>query len=63
MVNQQPIFPGNSDIDELFKIFRVLGTQNKETWPGVTSLLEFKSTFPKWSTKDLATMVPILEPA
>nr|XP_019705835.1 cell division control protein 2 homolog A isoform X2 [Elaeis guineensis] len=63
MVNQKPLFPGDSEIDELFKIFRVLGTPNEETWPGVTSLPDFKSAFPKWPPKDLATVVPNLEPA
>jgi len=63
MVNQRPLFPGDSEIDELFKIFRVLGTPNEETWPGVTSLPDFKSAFPKWPAKDLATVVPGLEPA
>ncbi|XP_074592584.1 cell division control protein 2 homolog [Curcuma longa] len=57
MVNQRPLFPGDSEIDELFKIFRILGTPNEDTWPGVTSLPDFKSAFPKWQSKDLATLV------
>ncbi|ESW31019.1 hypothetical protein PHAVU_002G202100 [Phaseolus vulgaris] len=63
MVNQRPLFPGDSEIDELFKIFRILGTPNEDTWPGVTSLPDFKSAFPKWQPKDLKTVVPNLEPA
>ncbi|CAK9198605.1 unnamed protein product [Sphagnum troendelagicum] len=63
MVNQRPLFPGDSEIDELFKIFRTLGTPNDETWPGVTSLPDFKSAFPKWPPKNLASIVPGLEPA
>ncbi|KAK7845413.1 cell division control protein 2 like protein [Quercus suber] len=63
MVNQRALFPGDSEIDELFKIFRVLGTPNENTWPGVTSLPDYKSTFPKWPPKDLATMVPSLDSA
>ncbi|QCD84018.1 cell division control protein 2 homolog [Vigna unguiculata] len=63
MVNQRPLFPGDSEIDELFKIFRILGTPNEDTWPGVTSLPDFKSAFPKWQAKDLKTVVPNLEPA
>lgn len=63
MVNQKPLFPGDSEIDELFKIFRVLGTPNEETWPGVSSLPDFKSAFPKWPPKDLASVAPNLEPA
>ena len=30
---------------------RLLGTPTEETWPGVTSLPDFKSAFPKWPTK------------
>ncbi|KAL7164496.1 hypothetical protein ACSBR2_040412 [Camellia fascicularis] len=63
MVNQRPLFPGDSEIDELFKIFRILGTPNEDTWPGVTSLADFKSAFPKWPSKDLATVVPNLDSA
>ncbi|KAJ6818915.1 cell division control protein 2-like protein A [Iris pallida] len=63
MVNQRPLFPGDSEIDELFKIFRVLGTPNEDSWPGVSSLPDFKSAFPKWPAKDLATVFPSLEAA
>lgn len=63
MANRRPLFPGDSEIDELFKIFRILGTPNEDTWPGVTSLPDFKSTFPRWPSKDLASVVPNLEPA
>jgi len=30
---------------------RLLGTPTEETWPGVTSLPDFKSAFPKWPPK------------
>ncbi|CAI9771732.1 unnamed protein product [Fraxinus pennsylvanica] len=63
MVNQRPLFPGDSEIDELFKIFSITGTPNEDTWPGVTSLPDFKSAFPKWLPKDLATVVPNLDAA
>ncbi|KAL0447432.1 UNVERIFIED_CONTAM: Cell division control protein 2A [Sesamum latifolium] len=63
MVTRRPLFPGDSEIDELFKIFRVMGTPNEDTWPGVTSLPDFKSAFPKWPPKDLATVVPNLDAA
>nr|BAE06269.1 cyclin-dependent kinase A2 [Scutellaria baicalensis] len=63
MVTQRALFPGDSEIDELFRIFRVMGTPTEETWPGVTSLPDFKSSFPKWPTKELATVVPSLDSA
>jgi len=48
MATRKPLFPGDSEIDEIFKIFRVLGTPDENEWPGVTSLPDFKPTFPKW---------------
>ncbi|KAK9153998.1 hypothetical protein Sjap_001478 [Stephania japonica] len=40
-----------------------LVTPNEETWPGVSSLPDFKSAFPKWPPKDIATVVSNLESA
>ena len=34
----RPLFPGNSEIDEIFKICSVLGTPDKRDWPEGTSL-------------------------
>uniref|UniRef100_A0A0B7JXT7 Cyclin-dependent kinase 1 n=1 Tax=Bionectria ochroleuca TaxID=29856 RepID=A0A0B7JXT7_BIOOC len=48
MCTRKPLFPGDSEIDEIFKIFRVLGTPTEDVWPGVTSYPDFKSSFPKW---------------
>ncbi|KAF8031510.1 hypothetical protein BT93_D0662 [Corymbia citriodora subsp. variegata] len=63
MVNRRPLFPGDSEIDELFKIFRIMGTPNEDSWPGVTSLPDFKSTFPKWAPQELETVMLNLDPA
>lgn len=51
MATRKPLFPGDSEIDEIFKIFRVLGTPSENDWPGVTSFPDFKSSFPKWERK------------
>ncbi|KXJ88537.1 cell division control protein 2 [Microdochium bolleyi] len=48
MCTRKPLFPGDSEIDQIFKTFRLLGTPGEETWPGVTSYPDYKSTFPKW---------------
>ncbi|GAA5915584.1 hypothetical protein JCM6882_006381 [Rhodosporidiobolus microsporus] len=53
MIMRQPLFPGDSEIDEIFRIFRLLGTPDEDVWPGVTSLPDYKSTFPNWHSKDL----------
>ena len=44
MVNRRPLFQGDSEIDQLFRIFRVLRTPTEELWPGVTQLPDFKVT-------------------
>jgi len=41
--------------------YRILGTPNEETWPGVTQLPDYKDTFPRWSKQDLKTVVPNLD--
>ncbi|KXT17195.1 hypothetical protein AC579_344 [Pseudocercospora musae] len=51
MATRKPLFPGDSEIDEIFKIFRLLGTPTDQEWPGVTSFPDFKSSFPKWERK------------
>lgn len=35
---RKPLFPGNSELDQLGKIFRLLGTPTEENWPGMRSL-------------------------
>jgi hypothetical protein len=42
MATGKPIFPGDSEIDELFRIFRLLGTPTEAVWPGVSSLPDYK---------------------
>lgn len=48
MVTKRPLFPGDSEIDQLYKIFRQLGTPDNDVWPGVTDLQDWNSCFPIW---------------
>ncbi|KAI9926890.1 hypothetical protein ASPWEDRAFT_121206 [Aspergillus wentii DTO 134E9] len=61
MCTRKPLFPGDSEIDEIFKIFRILGTPDEITWPGVTSFPDYKPSFPKWKREDLHVLVPGLD--
>jgi len=63
MAQRRPLFAGDSEIDQIFKIFRIQGTPKESTWPGVTSLPDFKSTFPKWQPVSLTKQVPNLDSA
>lgn len=51
MATGSPLFRGDSEIDTIFKICQKLGTPTVETWPGVSDLPDFKSTFPQWKAK------------
>lgn len=61
MVARKPLFPGDSEIDEIFRIFRILGTPNEEIWPDVKYLPDFKPSFPQWQKKNLKDVVPGLD--
>ncbi|KAF1605195.1 UNVERIFIED_CONTAM: Cyclin-dependent kinase 1, partial [Eudyptes robustus] len=53
MIRRRPIFQGDSEIDQLFRIFRTLGTPDERTWPDVNTLPEFKPHFPVWTQNTL----------
>ncbi|KAH3765340.1 cell division control protein 2 [Pelomyxa schiedti] len=60
---KQPLFPGDSEIDQLFQIFRLLGTPNERVWPGVSHLPDFKVSFPVWPPLAFSSVFPNAEPA
>ncbi|EFA05799.2 cyclin-dependent kinase 1 [Tribolium castaneum] len=57
MANKKALFQGDSEIDQLFRIFRVLKTPSDEIWPGVSTLPEYKVTFPNWKSCTLESQV------
>ena len=57
MITKQPLFAGDAEIDQLYRIFRVLGTPDETTWPGVTSLKDYKPTFPNWAPNPIEKVV------
>lgn len=44
MATGRPLFPGSSDNDQLYRIFRVLGTPTRESWPSIIETPSFKVT-------------------
>ena len=60
MVNQKPLFPGNSETEEMMKIFQLLGTPDARIWPGLGELEHWNDDFPKFRPKSLAEAVPEL---
>lgn len=61
MATKKPLFHGDSEIDQLFRIFRTMGTPTEENWPGVTSMKAYKNTFPCWKRNVLKELVPQLD--
>ncbi|NXW46469.1 CDK3 kinase, partial [Nyctiprogne leucopyga] len=61
MVTRKTLFQGDSEIDQLFQIFRTLGTPTEVTWPGVTQLPDYKEDFPKWTRKEMKQITPTLD--
>ncbi|WVN85827.1 uncharacterized protein L203_100979 [Cryptococcus depauperatus CBS 7841] len=61
MATRQPLFPGDSEIDEIFRIFRLLGTPDEDVWPGVRSLPDYKPTFPQWHAINLTDVIKGLD--
>jgi len=61
MTTRKALFPGDSEIDQLFKMFKVLGTPNETLWPGVSELKDYKNDFPKWRPQSLAKFAPSLD--
>jgi serine/threonine protein kinase len=62
MASKEPLFPGDSEIDQLYKIFRVFGTPNEQIWPTVSQLRDYTDKFPEWKQKDANTVFSYLEP-
>ncbi|KAG6472598.1 cyclin-dependent kinase B2-1-like [Zingiber officinale] len=61
LVTTQPLFAGDSELQQLLHIFRLLGTPNEEVWPGVSKLANWHE-YPQWSPKDISSAVPGLDP-
>jgi len=51
MLLDKPLFAGDSEIGQIFKIFQIMGTPNEDSWPGISKLPDFKFTFPNWKPK------------
>jgi len=61
MATGNPLFAGDSEIATLFSIFKLLGTPQENTWPGVTGLKDFNAQFPKWKPKKIEEALPTLK--
>jgi serine/threonine protein kinase len=63
MYTGRPLFPGTTNDDQLVRIFRIMGTPTERTWPGITSLPEYKPNMQMFATQDLRHILPQIDPA
>ncbi|KAM7521349.1 hypothetical protein LguiB_020311 [Lonicera macranthoides] len=56
LVTKQPLFPGDSELQQLLHIFRLLGTPNEELWPGVGELKNWHE-YPQWKPRQMSLAV------
>jgi len=43
MHQRDPLFIGDSEIDQLHKIFMTLGTPSEHSWPGISKLPDWRN--------------------
>ncbi|GJW63746.1 cyclin-dependent kinase B2-2 [Tanacetum coccineum] len=60
LVTNTAIFAGDSELQQLLHIFRLLGTPNEEIWPGVSKHKDWHE-YPQWKPKSISTSVPNLD--
>eukprot|EP00048_Salpingoeca_helianthica_P003943 m.72183 g.72183 ORF g.72183 m.72183 type:complete len:307 (-) comp12978_c0_seq2:63-983(-) len=59
MLTGRPLFPGDSEIDQQFRIFRTLGTPTETTWPGVGETLTQRG-IPRWPPQPIEAAAPAI---
>lgn len=58
MASGVPLFKGESNEDQLDKIFKICGTPTAEEWPGMPELPLYKEDYPNYEGADLSELVP-----
>ncbi|NXD32395.1 CDK2 kinase, partial [Spelaeornis formosus] len=61
MASGLPLVPGDSEIDQIFRIFRLMGTPTEQTWPGLVQMPDYKPSFPNWRAADLRKVLPEMD--
>mmetsp|Transcript_39558 Transcript_39558/g.54928 ORF Transcript_39558/g.54928 Transcript_39558/m.54928 type:complete len:323 (-) Transcript_39558:208-1176(-) len=57
LVTGKALFPGHCEIEQLHKIFQIMGTPNETIWPGVEAFIDFQHTFPQWHPQVLGEVL------
>ena len=62
MSNKTVLFPGMTEIDQIHKIFKFLGTPTEDDWPDLISMRNWRQTFPRWNALRWDLYLSKLEP-
>ncbi|KAJ1528754.1 hypothetical protein ONE63_007141 [Megalurothrips usitatus] len=63
IIMKSPLFPGETDIEQLAMVISSLGTPTEESWPGLTALPDYnKIIFPESRRVPWETLVPDCPP-
>lgn len=60
LVRKEPLFPGDSELQQLLHIFRLLGTPDEKMWPGVSKMRDWH-VYPQWHRQKWSKIVPGLD--
>ncbi len=59
LYNLKPLFPGNSDMDQFFKVVQGLGTPSNSDWPeGFKQAAKVNMQFPKCAARPFDELIP-----
>jgi len=62
MASGIPLFPGSTVEEQLLLIFRILGSPNESSWPGISQNMEYiKHDFPYFAQEPLISRIPSLD--
>lgn len=58
MYSLRPIFPGRPLVQQLWRMFGILGTPDENIWPGVTQMAFWMEKNPQWEKKRMVDVIP-----
>lgn len=58
MIRKEALFPGNCEVDQIFRIFRMLGTPSGKLCPELQKCPFFKGSFPRFKAVPLKEIFP-----
>lgn len=58
LAHLKPFLVGDSEIDQIFKIFQLLGSPSEESWPGIEEYEYWSAKFPKFPGMNLSEKCP-----